>query len=237
MWIASFCLLPLLLWQGYYVRQSALRLPDAVPPDCGRFGRFAAELMIVGVGDSVITGTGISVLSDSLTARVAQALAERFSIGVNWRSFGISGGKLEDVLARIKEEPLPRAEIYLVSIGVNDVTGLTSLVRWQKQVAELVTLFDERALILMLGVPPMQYFPALPWPLRQVLGIRAALLDKTLRGAAETVERFVWFDASVGFDLRYLAEDGYHPNDLACVEIAMKIVDALILDGKQPKIE
>ena len=89
----------------------------------------------------------------------------------------------------------------------------------------------------MLGVPPMQYFPALPWPLRQVLGIRAALLDKTLRGAAETVERFVWFDASVGFDLRYLAEDGYHPNELACVEIAMKIVDALILDGKQPKIE
>ena len=237
MWLASSCLLPIILLQGYRVRQAALRLPNALAPDSGRFGRGAQEVMIVGVGDSVITGTGIRVLSDSITARVAHALAERFSVEVNWRSCGINGGKLEDVLKRVKEEPLPVAEIYLVSIGVNDVTGLTSLVRWQKQVVEFVNLLDEKALILMLGVPPMQRFLIMPSPLRQVFGIRAALLDKTLRRLAETVERIVWFDASAGFDIRYLAQDGYHPNELACVEIASKIVDALALLGKQSKSE
>ena len=62
-----------------------------------------------------------------------------------------------------------------------------------------------------------------------------ALLDKTLRRLAETVERVFWLDASAGFDLRYLAQDGYYPNGLACVEIASKIVDALVLSGKQNK--
>ena len=228
-WFSSFCLLPVLLWQGYFLRRAALRLPEAAPPNSGRFCSSETEMMIVGVGDSVIAGTGIGSLSNSVTARVAQTLASRFSTGVNWLTRGISGAKLEDLLARLKEEPLPGADIYLVSIGVNDVTGMTSLARWQLQVSELVTLLDERALILILGVPPMQHFAVIPWPLRQVLGVRAALLDKTFSQAAETFERVIWFDTSINFDRAYLARDGYHPNEEACVEIASKIVDSLIL--------
>ena len=102
-WFSSFCLLPVLLWQGYFLRRAALRLPEAGPPNSGRFCSSETEMMIVGVGDSVIAGTGIGSLSNSVTARVAQTLASRFSTGVNWLARGISGAKLEDLLARLKD--------------------------------------------------------------------------------------------------------------------------------------
>ncbi|MCS5573911.1 MAG: SGNH/GDSL hydrolase family protein [Pseudomonadales bacterium] len=229
MWTASLVLLPILVWQGHRTRQMALRLPEAESPDSGHFGTGESEISIVGLGDSVIAGIGIKVLSDSVTARVADSLAQELSTAISWRASGINGERLANLLFRLKKEPLPQADIYLVSIGVNDVTGLTPLVRWQMQVIELITLLDRRGRIVLLGVPPMQYFTALPQPLRQVLGIRAALLDKTLREVADTVERVVWLDASVNFDHRHLAQDGYHPNEVACVEMAAKIVDALML--------
>ena len=232
MWTGSLWLLPILLWQGHRTRQMVVRLPEAESPNSGRFGTGETGISIVGVGDSVMAGVGVRVLSDSVTARVAHGLAEELSTDVSWHARGVNGDRLEDLLVRLKEEPLLGTDIYLVSIGVNDVTGLTSLIRWHMQIIELITLLDKRARIIMLGVPPMQYFGALPQPLRQVLGIRAALLDKTLRQVADTVDRVVWLDASINFERGHLAEDGYHPNERACMEIAAKIVDALMLHGE-----
>ena len=232
MWTCSLLLLPVLLLQGYRTRRVVVRLQEAKPPNSGRFGTGKAGISIAGVGDSVIAGVGVRVLSDSVTARVAYTLAEEHSTGVSWHANGINGDRLEDLLGRLKNESWPAADIYLISIGVNDVTRLTSLVSWHMQIIELITLLDKSAHIIMLGVPPMQYFTALPQPLRQVLGIRAALLDKTLRQVADTVDRVIWLDASVSFEQGYLAEDGYHPNERACVEIAEKIVDALTLHGE-----
>ena len=79
----------------------------------------------------------------------------------------------------------------------------------------------------------MQYFTALPQPLRQVLGIRAALLDKTLQQVGELSARVICLKTDDRISPDYLAMDGYHPSKLACLEMAGKIVDALIQHREQ----
>ena len=65
LWAASLLLLPLLVWQGWRTRQTALRLPEAEPPDRGQFGQGESGPTVVGLGDSVIAGVGVQVLSES----------------------------------------------------------------------------------------------------------------------------------------------------------------------------
>ena len=227
LWSFSLIILPLLLWQGWRTRRSAVRLPDALPPAQGCFGKGAAGPTILGLGDSVIAGVGVERLDDSLTACVARELSDRAGNEVNWVALGVNGHKLADLLARVKAESLPSADIYLISIGVNDVTGLTSLVRWQMQVVELITTLHGRGLLVLLGVPPMEEFTALPQPLRQMLGIRAALLQKSLRQVGDLMPQVLVLDLNNISSHGYLADDGYHPSGLACLKIAVQIVDAL----------
>ena len=228
LWAASLLLLPLLVWQGWRTRQTALHLPEAEPPDRGQFGQGESGPTVVGLGDSVIAGVGVQVLSESLTGSVARCLAERLDREVSWQTIGTNGYRLVDLLGRLKTEPVSPADIYLVSIGVNDVTGLTSLLRWQMQVIELTSILDNTSTLVLLGVPPMQYFTALPQPLRQVLGIRAALLDKTLQQVGALSARVICLETDDRISPGYLAMDGYHPSKLACLEMAGKIVDVLI---------
>ncbi len=61
------------------------------------------------------------------------------------------------------------------------------------------------------GVPPIQHFSALPWLLRRLFGLRAALLDGELRrlsGRGRTAR------LQLEFAEEYLARDGYHPSAL-----------------------
>lgn len=232
MWAASLWLFPILFWQGRQARRTAIRMPVADPPDYGRFGAGEPEISIVGLGDSVIAGVGVRRLSDSVTARVADGMAKQYAKAIKWCARGISGATLSNILACLREKPLPGADVYIVSVGVNDVIGLTSAVRWHLQLLDLISRLDQKATIVLLGIPPIQYFTALPKPLRQILGIRAAILDKALRKVSTTLDRVIWLDISVNFECHYLADDGYHPNKQACVEIAGKIVDALVIKNE-----
>jgi lysophospholipase L1-like esterase len=220
---------PVLLAQGFRTRKIALRLPDGEPPNEGQFGDGDITHQIIGLGDSVIAGVGVRSMAESLTASVAWHYHEKHKLPISWAAMGVNGERLTDLLTRLRHSPPPRGDLYLVSIGVNDVTRLTSLLRWQMQVVELISLLNRRGRVILLGVPPMEHFFALPQPLRWVLGLRAALLDRTLQQVAELAHNVVWIDSAMKFDAEHLAEDGYHPNSGACVEIAAEIVDAVPL--------
>ena len=77
LWAFSLIILPVLLWQGWRTRQSAVRLPDALPPTQGCFREGSAGPTILGLGDSVIAGVGVERLDDALTACVARELSDR----------------------------------------------------------------------------------------------------------------------------------------------------------------
>lgn len=229
LWTLSLFLFPLLLLQGLYVRRTALRLPDGEPPLEGSAGSGEPEFRILGLGDSVIAGTGVPDMQDSVTAQLAQALAERtLEKRFIWQAIGVNGDTLADLLSKAQSLPPGRFDLIVVSIGVNDVTRLTGLLRWQLQLTQLIPMLNSKAeRLVFLGIPPMQFFTALPQPLRWVLGVRAAMLDKSLRQAADLVPGVYWLELGLKFDAEHLAEDGYHPNEVACREMAEHLADAL----------
>ncbi len=222
LWTLSLFLFPFLLLQGLYVQRTALRLPDGEPPNEGVFGSAGEALSILGLGDSVIAGTALSSMAESVTAQFAKAMAKLDPArSYAWEARGVNGHAIADLVVQAEKLPGKRYDIILVSIGVNDVTRLTGLLKWQLQLTQLIPLLTARAArVVFLGVPPMEHFTALPFPLRWVLGVRAAMLDKSLRHAAELVPEIYWLELGLKFDAQHLAEDGYHPNDIACQEMA-----------------
>ena len=69
------------------------------------------------------------------------------------------------------------------------------------------------ARVAFTSVPPLQHFAALPWLLRQVLGLRGALLDWHLRRLAHQLGA-LHCAVELEFAREYLAIDGYHPSAL-----------------------
>jgi hypothetical protein len=63
------------------------------------------------------------------------------------------------------------------------------------------------------------------------LGVRAAMLDKSLVQIASLVEQIQWVNVQLKFDAEHLAEDGYHPNGQACAEIAGYIATSLKIES------
>lgn len=234
LWWLSLLMLPLLLIQGLMTRRLALRLPEGEPPNEGCAGGPATQsISLIGLGDSVIAGVGVERMAESLTAKVAEALARRTECTCHWSAFGTNGDVLHDLLARISGLNIGQVDVCIVSIGVNDVTRLTSLVKWQLGLTRLTsTLRDHAKTIVLLGVPPMGRFLALPQPLRWVLGIRAAMLDTTLEQLGHYMKDVYWVNAGLSFDESYLAEDGYHPGADACELMAKAIADRLVAEWK-----
>lgn len=75
-------------------------------------------------------------------------------------------------------------DVIVTSIGVNDVTKLTSAKSWIKQQKQLFKYIQKRfqpKLIIVSGVPPMQHFPALPNPLAWLFGQYAELMNQKLQ--------------------------------------------------------
>lgn len=232
LWTLCLALAPVLVVQGLWARRTVPRLPEGKPPNQGRFGTAGNSVRVIGIGDSVIAGVGCDDMAESLTASVARVLHERQSLYVEWAAHGCNGDRIRDVIQKVSFIPAPQPSFLIVSAGVNDVSGLTSMIRWQLEVTSLISTLKERfeAPIILLGVPPMGRFPGLPQPLRFGLGIRARMLDYALRHTAETVPKVYWVDTTDAFDNNLLAADGYHPSADACTRWANRIVDTALIE-------
>jgi hypothetical protein len=218
LWTLCLFLSPLLVLQGLWVRRTAERLPEAVGSHAGGEG----EYRILVMGDSVVAGVGVKETKDALPARLSQQISALRAKGVSWRSFGHNGDQLRDMLRRLPMIEGP-AELVVVNIGVNDVTGLTSMMRWQLELTSLVAELTQRfrAPIVFLGLPPVHSFPLLPQPLRFALGVRARMLDHSLKRVGELVPSVTYIATDLPLDTADMAEDGYHPS--------VAIIDAWVL--------
>lgn len=204
-------LAPLLLAQGLRVRRRALILPEPPGPRSGHVGD-GPPLRLLIVGDSSAAGVGApnqaAALAGQLTTRLARSHA------VSWRLIARTGATTATTLARLHREPPAPFDIAVTALGVNDVTHSVPLARWQAQQERLRALLAARfavSHVVVSGLPPMGDFPALPRPLRRVMGLTAhrydAALAKAVRASASTTH--VAFDFPLGSNL--MAEDGFHP--------------------------
>ncbi len=219
--------LPLLLPQGLWVKRTARRLPPADGARSGVVGSGPTRRLLL-VGDSIIAGVGVEQLADALPGQLARALAEHHRCRIEWHAHGDNGASCADLLRQLPALPAMQADWIFVSVGVNDVTRLTTARAWRLQLTALLTalaIHSPQAQVLLAGVPPMQRFPGLPSPLRQVFGWRAGRLDGVGRQVAAGIENVQHVPTPVPDDPAAFASDGYHPNAQACAVWARVIAE------------
>ena len=209
-------LIPVALAQGVWVHQRTPRLPPA-RGHRGRFGEGSSLIRVTGVGDSIIAGVGVDEQRHALVGQFARRLHERTRRPVEWRAVGFNGATSAEV-ARSITRRAPAADLYLLSVGVNDVTRAVAAKIFARNVASLVASLQNRsptATILFVGIPPLALFPALPWPLGALLGERALRLQAAAREALPG-ENALCFDFPESLPAGGFARDGFHPAADAC---------------------
>lgn len=205
-------LAPILLAQAVRVRRTTPRLPGAAGPVTGLVEGKGRPLRLAVLGESTVDGVGAPTHAEALTGRLADELAKD-GRAVAWQAVGRTGANARVV----REELLPLlepADLAVIALGVNDTIELHSATRYRRDLLDLIVSLRRRAgriPIVLAGVPPMSRFPALPRPLRDVLGARSAVLDAAaVRLALLPGVVHVPMPAAM-LDPATFAEDRFHP--------------------------
>ena len=220
-------LLPIALVQGYWLLKRTPRLP--IPE--GRSGRHGTgagtPLQVVGIGDSVIAGSGVGQLCDSITGAYARLLHERVQRDVEWHVAGRVGATTAQILAELLPDA-PRADVYVISGGVNDTTRGVSPARFAANLQRIFKCLRAKspdAAILYCGLPPLEHFPALPWPLNSVLAARGRAYQRRALKLVACDPRAFCFLFPPTMCASQFASDGFHPAERACELWAAGLLD------------
>jgi lysophospholipase L1-like esterase len=217
--IMFWLMLPVSALQGLRLRKKATRLPGAPGARTGSTGA-GNTLQLLAIGDSIIDGVGTAHIGDSLPVQFAKALAEETGNCVHWRVEGETGFDIDDVLGRLQSlDDASQPDFVLISVGVNDVTGLSSTRHWRKKLVELMDRLQQQwpgANIIFAGLPPMSQFPLPPQPLRFTLGIRAATLDQIAAGIIDGYPKAIHVPTLINPRQHGFCDDGFHPSAESC---------------------
>jgi lysophospholipase L1-like esterase len=217
--------LPVLLTQGLRVRRDTLRLPDA-DGLTGTLGE-GEPLNLVVLGDSVAAGVGVEHHRETLAGHLASRLATSRSRAVAWQVVALTGATAGDVLGLARQyAALAAADVVVVSVGVNDSKNLHPDRRWR---AELTSLLDHvlavapSAEVVLIGLPPMETFPALPRALATLMGARARRVDAIGRAVAAARPRVRRIELAMEREEGLFAADGFHPSAVVHERLAEQI--------------
>lgn len=237
---AAVPLAPVLLWQGRRVRRTVAVLPEAAGPRGGVAGsgtRGSAMRLLI-LGDSSAAGVGVDDQRDALAGRLVAKLAAASKRPVDWLLVARTGIETSEAAGLLDGEARDAGpfDVAVVALGVNDVTRMRPVGRWLSQVDTLHALLHRRYRVQQVfwsGLPPMHRFPALPQPLRAVIGLHARALDDALERwcaarplHARPLSRYVPLPEMT--DVSMVAADGFHPGPAACEAWAGRIVEHLI---------
>jgi lysophospholipase L1-like esterase len=221
--VAVWAAFPVLLTQGLRVRRTVLRLPDAD----GLIGEVAGPgmpLRLVVVGDSVAAGVGVDHHRETLTGELARLLAVTGGRAVSWEVIAQTGATAGEVAALVRDRPeVEAADVVLLSVGVNDAKNLHGDRRWRVELGDLIDGLRRTApdaQLIVLGLPPMEVFPSLPWPLSAILGARARRVDAIARDVVAARPDVRRVELELPTDPALFARDGFHPSAVVHAHLA-----------------
>lgn len=229
-WLTTALLFPVLLYQGKKTRRTTPRLPEAGGLPSGQYGEGPPARRILVIGESTAAGVGVDSHDQGLASQLAKQIHEYTGKAIAWHTFGVNGIRLGALIAELDKAELPEADLVLLSMGVNDTTGFTPRYRFRQQLKTLQQRLAARypKPLLLLSLPPMHLFTALPSPLRHVIGWRARQLDNVyLQLARQVPAEFTHVKYPVITDPELLASDGYHPGKEGYNYIARALVDSV----------
>lgn len=221
-------MLPLSGVQGLWLRRVATRLPGAAGEREGAVGN-GAVLRFLALGDSIIDGVGVEQISEALPVQFARELSARTGRRVEWRVEGESGLDIQGVITKARSlSDVIQPELLLISVGVNDVTGLSSTRHWRHKLNELLEILQGQwpgIRVVFAGLPPMEKFPLPPQPLRQTLGWRAAALDRVATEVVSAYPNAVHFPTRMNPSEHDFCADGFHPSAVSCTLWARELAE------------
>lgn len=226
-------MLPFLILQGKRARRLTPRLPEAAGPAHGRTGtQFdGLPLRLIGVGESPIAGVGVATHDEAITCQFATALSTRLHRPVAWHACGKNGVTAAEALEQVVPTiPVTRVDIALIAFGVNDTTAFQPATRWRRDLSAILSAIEQRCsptLTIVSGVPPMAHFPALPQPLRHVMGLKAQTLDAVARTLVAEYAHTLHIPLALDVrDRTLMASDGYHASAAGCAAWANLLAQA-----------
>lgn len=248
-WAAAVPLAPWLLIQGRRVRQTTLRLPEppgsrhghwsiSVPASASTTPLARPVLRVLMVGDSSMAGVGAGHQSEALSGALGLVLEDAPKhddaprLQVQWQLIARTGLRTREMVDLLAGPARPQGrdavvpfDLALVALGVNDATALQSAAAFRRDVARLDRLLRMQQgvrRVLWSGLPPVHRFPALPQPLRGVLGRKAIELDAVLR---ELDQDYLPMPAQL--ESHWIAADGFHPGPPAYAAWARQMAPGL----------
>jgi len=208
-------LAPILISQGVYTRIVTPKLPEAEGAREGLSGE-GKSLKLLILGDSAAAGVGVESQHQALSGQLVSKLSSHCSL--TWRLEAETGSKTADIIERLERLDEFTVDIVIVSLGVNDVTGNVKLKTWlglQEQLRTILVSKFEAKVILLSSIPPMERFPSLPQPLRWYLGRKSKAFNSGLLHQSNQFSELEYMDINFPFEDGYIAEDGFHPSDMA----------------------
>lgn len=210
-YIATLLLGPVFYVQGRYVKRVTPSLPEPEGDRSGQTGA-GAQLSLLIVGDSAAAGVGVDHQERALSGCLVRFLSDAHS--VNWKLVANTGDTSAQLLERLTHASKASFATVVVSIGVNDVTGMTAAREWVKNLEAIIAILKcrfEARKIYFSSIPPMHFFPALPHPLRWWLGSRARQLNALMQRVTENNSGCEFVSVPYTFDSKFIAADGFHP--------------------------
>jgi lysophospholipase L1-like esterase len=205
---------PVVPLQGYRLTRTIPRFADA-DGITGRVGSGDRQMRVVALGDSVAAGYAVGHHRSSVAGQLAVRLAERYDATVEWQACAVSGATAGQALGLVSSEVLMDADLVFLSIGVNDLKNLHGTARFRR---ELQTLLDAilgaapHARVCLLGIPPLDHFPAFPRPLADALGWRGRVFDAIGVAVVQARERAFRIQSTEPLGPEMFAGDGFHPS-------------------------
>ncbi len=210
-WIAP----PLAPVQGVWLTRRVPRLADA-DGRSGTLGHGERELRVIVLGDSVAAGYAVPHHRATVAGALAGRLADRFAATVTWQVVATTGATAGEAVGLVDPETFGAADLVFISIGVNDTKNLHSAARFRGELSALldaVLAAAPRALVAVLGIPPLEQLPALPRPLADVMGWRGRAFDAISADVVRARLRTIRIVPAKVLTRQMFAGDGFHPSE------------------------
>jgi len=215
-YVITVLLLPLLVMQAFWVKIRVLVLPEPTGERSGSHGEQGNKLNLLVLGDSAAAGVGVKVQEHALACQLAKNLGTKYQ--VNWQLIAKTGFTSNEIVKELNTLAEQSFDYVVVSVGVNDVTHLTSIKHWRSNIKTIVDVINEKfdsPTVLLTCVPPMQLFKAIPYPLNWWLGLRAKRFNNIMTNVVEASTYCTLLSFDLPFEAEFLAQDGIHPSSIA----------------------
>lgn len=232
----ALALAPVLVRQGRQVRDRTPVLPEAAGDRSGveaaiPAGPDAVALNMVIVGESTAAGVGVADQRQGLAQQLAIELARRRGLPVAWTVCARTGATASYTVRELIPAAPADQDLAVVVLGVNDTLRFRSRRAWRARVVRVRGALGPHLApggrIVLVGVPDLGSFPALPQPLRAVLGWHARALDRELRRLAAHHAEVLHVPGPQLSGEGLFASDAFHPSALTYARWAAHLADAL----------